>query len=99
MDVKQIEKRIEQIKAELMQVGIMRPGSLSAQPRSRGCRYWQLSYTFQGKSCTEYVPEERKEETEKQVAAYRRFRELTQEWVQLSIQHEKIKRQQEKDRQ
>lgn len=98
MDIQQIEKRIEQIKADLAQIGIMRPGSLSAQPRNRGCRYWQLSYTFQGKSCTEYVPEVRKEEIEEQVAAYRRFRQLTQEWVQLSIQHGKIKRQQEKDR-
>lgn len=98
MGIQQIEKRIEQIKAELVQIGIMRPGSLSAQPRSRGCRYWQLSYTFQGKSCTEYVPKERKEEIEEQVDAYRRFRQLTQEWVQLSIQHGKIKRQQEKDR-
>ncbi len=97
MDIQQIEKRIEQIKTELMQIGIMRPGSLSAQPRSRGRRYWQLSYTRRGKSCTEYVPEERKEEVEEQLAAYRRFRELTREWVDLSIQHGKIMRQQKRD--
>lgn len=97
MDMQEIEKRIEQIKAELMQIGIMRPGSLSAQPRSRGRRYWQLSYTHNGRSCTEYVPEERKEEIEEQVAAYRRFRELSREWVELSIQHGKLKRQREKD--
>lgn len=84
--VKQIERRIEKIKQALAQLGPMRPGSLSAQQRTWGGEYLQLSYTHQGKGHTEYVPKENKRAVERQLAAYRKFRELTQEWISLSLE-------------
>ena len=53
-----IRKRIERIKAELAGIDEMRTGSLTRQykdtARQRGA-YYQLSYTHQMKSRTEYV--------------------------------------------
>lgn len=86
-----ITRQIERIKAELMTLDDMRPGSLSLQSRSWGGQYWQLSYTHRGKGHTEYVREEKREQVQRQVANYRRFRELTKEWVDLAIEQCKLK--------
>lgn len=40
---KQIERKIEKIKNALMELGDMRPGSLTVQTRSWGGEYHQLS--------------------------------------------------------
>jgi len=82
---KQIERRIGKIKQALADLGDMRPGSLSVQTRSWGGHYCQLSYTHLGKGHTEYIPKERVKEVKRQLANYRKFRELTQEWVTLAI--------------
>jgi len=55
---KQIERKIEKIKNALMELGDMRPGSLTVQTRSWGGEYHQLSYTHLGKGRTEYVHQE-----------------------------------------
>ena len=81
-----IERRIEAIKKALAELGDMRPGSLSTQTRSWGGQYAQLSYTHLGKGHTEYVPPERVKDVKRQLAAYRRFKDLTQEWVTLAIE-------------
>jgi len=86
-----ITRQIERIKAELMTLDDMRPGSLSVQSRSWGGQYWQLSYTHCGKGHTEYVREARREEVQRQVANYKRFRELTKEWVDLAIEQCKLR--------
>lgn len=88
-----MERRIEKIKQELASLGDMRPGSLSVQTRSWGGQYCQLSYTHQGKGHTQYVPEEKREEVERQIATYRKFRDLTKEWVELGIKLCKLKTQ------
>lgn len=81
-----IERRIEKIKRDLAKISDMRPGSLTVQTRSWGGEYCQLSYTHQGKGRTEYVPMKQRKEVERQIANYRKFRELTKEWVDLGIQ-------------
>ena len=81
-----LERKIEKIKQDLMNLGDMRPGSLSVQTRKWGGEYGQLSYTHRGKGHTEYVPERRRVEIERQTANYKRFRKLTQEWVKLSME-------------
>ena len=86
-----IKRRIERIKRELAQLGDMRPGSLSVQTRSWGGEYHQLSYTHQGRGRTEYVSTDNKKQVEQQIANYRKFRDLTKEWVDLGIQLCKIK--------
>ena len=88
---RQIERRIAAIKRTLGRVGDMRPGSLSVQTRSWGGQYRQLSYTHLGKGRTEYVPPKRVKDVTRQLANYRKFKELTQEWVNLSIELCKLK--------
>lgn len=86
-----IERRIEKIKEELCKLGDLRPGSLSVQTRRWGGEYCQLSYTHQGKGHTHYIPDGQRKAVEKQLANYRKFRELTQEWVTLGIEFCKLK--------
>jgi len=86
-----IERKIEKIKSALMELGDMRPGSLTVQTRSWGGEYYQLSYTHLGKGRTEYVSPERVKEVKRQIANYHRYKELTQEWVTLAIELCKIK--------
>jgi len=93
-----IEKRIEVIKAELMGLGDMRPGSLSTQSRSWGGQYCQLSYTHRGKGHTEYIQDNIREQTKQQLQNYKKFKTLTSEWVDRAIELAKIKAQLKKEK-
>ena len=56
--IQQIEQRIDRIKKALLEIGPMRPGSLTRQykdPQHQAGAYWQISYTRRMKSRTEYV--------------------------------------------
>ena len=86
-----LERRIEKIKRDLMQLGDMRPGSLTVQTRKWGGEYCQLSYTHRGKGHTEYVPKEKRKQVERQTASYKKFRALTQEWIELGLELCKLK--------
>jgi hypothetical protein len=68
---------------------------LGPQTRSWGGNYYQLSYTHQGRGRTEYVPPDKVREVKRQTANYRKFRELTQEWVTFAIELCKIKNEQQ----
>jgi len=96
MTPRQIEFRIKRIKRELMKLGPMRPGALSMQYaacQKSGCAcmdpvkpkkhgpFYQLSYSHLGKSTTRFVRPNYAGPIKKELAAYKRFRELTQEWV------------------
>lgn len=105
--ITQWQARIEQIKQELAALGPMRPGSISEQynvcgnprcvckdpehPKKHG-PYFQLSYTHQGKSTTEFVRSENLAEMRRQVDAYHTFKALTKEWVELSLKIAKEQR-------
>ena len=46
--IQQIEQRIDWIKKALLEIGPMRPGSLTRQfkdPKNQTGAYWQISYT------------------------------------------------------
>jgi len=88
---RRIQRRIAKIQQTLAELGDLRPGSLSTQTRSWGGRYYQLSYTHLGKGHTEYVPPERLNDVKRQLANYRKFKDLTQEWVTLAIELCKLK--------
>jgi ribosomal protein L29 len=80
----QIRKRIAQIKAALAAIDDMRPGSLTRQykdPKNQSGPYYQLSYTRQMKSRTEYVARENVREVRREIANYKRFKALSEEWV------------------
>ena len=54
--IQQIEQRIDRIKRALLEIGPMRPGSLTRQykdPQHQAGAYWQISYTRRMKSRTE----------------------------------------------
>lgn len=103
------QARVQLIKQELLDVGPMRPGALSEQynvcgkpnckckdprrPQKHG-PYYQLSYTHQGKSTTEFVKRDRLDEVRQQITNYATFKKLTDEWVELSVRIAKLQRKQ-----
>ena len=92
--IKQIEKRIEKIKAELVALEPMRPGSLTKQykdPENQTGPYYQLSYTRDMRSRTDYIPKDCVREVRRLVGNYKRFKSLTTEWVNLSIEQSRLK--------
>jgi len=91
--LKQIEKRIEEIKSELLGLKEMRPGSLTRQykdPKSQTGAYYQLSYTLDMRSRTEYIRKQWVKDIRCQVKRYKRYKQLNAEWVALSIEHSKL---------
>ena len=98
--IQHFEQRIEQIKAKLAAVGLMRPGSLSKQSNvcgKAGCRckdplrpqkhgpYYQLSYVHQGKSTTQFIRPFLLPEVKQQLSNYKTFRRLTAQWITLAL--------------
>ncbi len=106
-DIQSYQDRIKEIKQELVEVGEMRPGSISEQynvcgnptcickdpenPKRHG-PYYKLSYTHQGKGHTDFVKKEMIDEVRQQLASYRSFRALTKEWVELSVVMAKLRK-------
>ncbi|MCK7474234.1 MAG: hypothetical protein MZV49_13330 [Rhodopseudomonas palustris] len=92
--LKQIEKRIAKIQEVLTKIGPMRPGSLTRQfkdPKAQTGPYWQISYTRDMKSRTEYVRREFVSAVRREVATYKRFKKLVDEWIALSIEASKLR--------
>jgi hypothetical protein len=107
MNSKQIQHQIEVIKKQLADIGPMHPGSLSEQfnvcgnptccckdpkdPQRHG-PYYQLSYTWRGKSSTRFVRQEGVAKMREKIANYKRMQELVKEWVDLSMEQERQER-------
>ena len=107
MDIKKIEKRIEAIKRGLCKLGPMHPGSVSKQFNicgTPGCRckdkkkpkkhgpYYQLSYTWRGRHSTRFVRSDQVKAMQDKVKNHRRFRDLMEEWIALSVEQEQLER-------
>jgi len=91
--IQQLERRMKRIKEGLQRIGPMRPGSLTRQfkdPERQVGAYWQISYTRQRKSRTEYVREKWTAEIRQQIAAHKRFKRLVDQWIDLSIEHSQL---------
>ncbi len=89
----QIERRIAKIKLALAEIGDMRPGSLTRQykdPKTQSGPYYQLSYTLDMKSRTEYIRRDCVADIRHQISEYKRFKTLTAEWVALGIEHSRL---------
>ena len=89
----QIERRIDKIKAELVDIGDMRPGSLTQQykdPENQSGPYYQLSYTLDMRSRTEYIRRDCVSDVRRQIRNYKRFKKLSGEWVSLGIEHSRL---------
>lgn len=90
-----------------MELGEISPGSLSKQynicgnPRCK-CKdpvnpkkhgpYYNLSYTWNGKGRTEFVRKERIEEVREQIKNYKKMKELTKKWVDLSLEISELRK-------
>jgi hypothetical protein len=105
----QIRRKIQRLQQQLAELGSLHPGSLSEQYNVCGkpdCRckapcapqkhgpYYQLSFTWRGKSSTRFVRPQQLEPMREKVSNYKRFRELTEEWVDLALELERAEREQ-----
>ena len=105
MSTKTLQRSIARIKQEIIELGPLRPGTLYSRYSvcgKPGCRcarkrkplkhgpYHYLSYTFAGKSHTEFVPAEQLKKVQKEVSNYNRLRKLVR---QLVINSMKLARQ------
>jgi len=109
----EITRQIEQLKQQLLALGPIHPGSLGEQYNvcgTPGCRcknpenprkhgpYFQLSYTWRGKSSSRFLKPERIAATREKVANYKRLRELINQWVDLAVELEQVERDAAKQR-
>ena len=91
--IQQIERSIDRIKRALLEIGPMRPGSLTRQykdPQHRTGAYWQISYTRRMKSRTDYIRKEHVKEVRRQTVTHKRFKRLVDQWIDLSIEHSRL---------
>ena len=104
---KKLLDRIESLKREIMGLGEMRNGSLREQynvcgnpncrckdrenPRKHG-PYYQLSYTHRKKNTSEFIRAKDVDLVRDQLANYKRFMELKDEWIDITIELTKLRK-------
>lgn len=92
--LKKKEKKIESMLSRLATLGPMRPGSLTVQYRNPGQQktpFHQISYTHKGRSRSEYVRPENLSAVKNEVAAYKKFRRLVEEIIELSLDASRLR--------
>ena len=96
----QLEKQIAKVKAELMKIEALRPGSLSQQytvcgnpscrckasPPQRHGPYYQLNYTRKGTGGTRFVKQAEVKLVKHQLDSYARLRALVDRWIDLGTE-------------
>lgn len=91
--LEKIEQEIERIKAQLRQIGVVRPGSLTRQyrdPKKHTGAYYQVSYTHRMQSRTAYVRAHFVTRVRQQIRDYKKLTRLMQRWVVLGIEHSQL---------
>src|SRR5687768_16413465 len=100
MSEQSIAGRIQKIKQQIAALGDIRPRALSQQYNVCGnptCRckatppvkhgpYYQISFTWKGKSRSQFVRDDDAAEASRQLENYRQLRELVDEWVTLAVE-------------
>jgi hypothetical protein len=95
-----LQRQVERIKQELLELGDLRPGSLSEQFNvcgTPGCKckksppqkhgpYYQVSYTRKGKSGTKFVRRWQVATVKRQLRNYAKMRELVDRWVEAATE-------------
>jgi hypothetical protein len=90
------DRQIQRIQTQLTQLGPMRPGTLTRQyrqPERQQGAYYQLSYTYQMRSHTEYVPKREVTMVRKEIAVYQRYKKLTAQWIDLALRRSRLRMQ------
>ena len=88
-----IENEIAMIKAQLHEIGVVRPGSLTRQykdPKQHTGAYYQVSYTHRMKSKTAYVRTHFVKEVRQQIRDYNKLKKLMARWVALGIEYSQL---------
>ena len=96
-----LERRILEIKNEIMGLGEIRNGNVCGNPTCR-CKdkdnpqkhgpYYQLSYRFNKKSTSQVVSAENIDKVRQQLAVYKTFVKLKDEWLGVSIELSKLRK-------
>jgi len=100
-----LDGRIQSIKEEIAALGDLRPGAMSLQYNICGnpsCRckadppvkhgpYPQVSFTWHGKSSSQFVRQEDVEEVRQQLENYHRLRDLVDEWIGLALELSRLR--------
>lgn len=95
--LKILDRQIRRLQDQLAALGPMRPGALTRQyrePREKKGGFWQISYTHQMKSRSEYVRPNELAAARQEIAAFRRFKKLTARWVELALARSQTRTQQ-----
>lgn len=100
-----LERRIATLKAKLMALGDLRPGSLSEQynvcgtagcqckadpPRKHG-PYYQVSFTWQGRSKSQFVRREQIATMRQHLRNYQRLRILVEQWIAAGLELSRLR--------
>jgi hypothetical protein len=96
ISLKTFDRQIQRIQTQLAKLGPMRPGTLSRQyrqPERQQGAYYQLSYTYQMRSHTEYVPKREVAIVRKEIAVYQRYKKLTAQWIDLALRRSRLRMQ------
>jgi len=83
------QKQLEEAKTALLQLGPMRPGTLSQQfkrPGQKNGPYWQLSYTYRQRRYGRYIRPDETDELNLMIDNFKRFKALVDQCIELSIQ-------------
>ena len=101
-----LERRIATLKAQLMTLGDLRPGSLSEKynvcgtagchckadpPRKHG-PYYQVSFTWQGRSKSQFVRREQVARVRQHLRNYQRLRTLVEQWIAAGLELSRLQR-------
>jgi hypothetical protein len=93
-NVSTVEKAIRTLKQRLVSLGDMRPGTLSVQfrnPAERKIPFNQISYTYKGRSRSEYVRPENLYAVRREIEVYKRFKSILSQLIDLSIRASRIR--------
>ena len=108
MNKQELQRTIKQIQREIGRLGRLRPGTVYSRLNvcgRPGCKcgrkqdavkhgpYHYLSYTFKGRSHTEFVRKGMLPEVEAQVRNYARLMELVESLVEANIELSRLERQ------
>jgi hypothetical protein len=107
MTLSKLERIIQKIKKDIPSLGPLRPGTLYESHSvcgKPGCRcrreknpvkhgpYHYLSYTFQGKSYTEFVTKEKVKAVREEVRNYKKLIELVKRLIDYSIKLARLRK-------
>ena len=94
-DAPNAEEKVCAIKEQIVALGPMRPGKLSVQyhkPIEKAQAFYQISYTIQKRSRSDYVREADLERVKAELENYQTFKRLCEELVVASLALAKSRR-------